>query len=173
MKFSTIARLCAVLPLVFAVTGCEKPKPKAAPAGTYAFDLMVKLSPKAEAAMKTSPDGFVVDAWYYGDALPAHRDKADQFGRIFLGDENWNFSANARKMHLHGEPIDMDTLAQVRDGQPLVNLTVESVAGNLDNPLKCHTFIGTVRQAQQKTPVLTCELDTDSYWETSADASSR
>ena len=171
MKFSTIAKLLAVLPLAMTLTNCDKPKPKTAPAGTYAFDVMVRLSPKAEAAMKTSPDGFVVDAWYYGDALPAHRDKADQFGRIFLGDENWNFSANARKMHLHGEPIDLDKLAQVRDGQPMVNLTVESVAGNPDNPLKCHAFIGPVRQAQQKTPVLTCEFDTEQYWESGDGAS--
>ena len=51
MKFLTIAKLLAVLPLAMTLTNCDKPKPKTAPAGTYAFDVMVRLSPKAEAAI--------------------------------------------------------------------------------------------------------------------------
>jgi hypothetical protein len=167
MKFSTCAALMAVL----ALTGCEQPKAKSAPPGTYAFDVMIKLSPKAEAAMKTSPDGFVVDAWYYGIAKPDYRDQADQLNRIFLGDEGWNFSANARKMHLHGEPIDIAKLSQTIDGQAMVNLTVESAAGHPGNPLNCHAFIGSIREAQKTTPVLACEFDTEQYWETEAESS--
>ena len=171
MKLSTWAGYLAVVPLATALSGCDDTKPKSPVKSVYAFDVAIKLSPKAEAAMKTSPDGFVVDAWYYGIAKPEYRDKADQLNRIFLGDENWNFSANARKMHLHGEPIDTAKLNQTIDGKPLVNLTVESMAGNPDNPLKCHAFIGPVSGAQQKTPVLTCEFDTEQYWETEADSS--
>ncbi len=165
MKLLTLAALVAAVTL----TGCDHAKPKTAAApGQYAFDVTVKLSPKAEAAMKTSPDGFVVDAWYYGLAKPQSRDKADQLNRIFLGDESWNFSANARKMHLHGEPIDATLLTQTVDGRPWVNLTVESVAGDPANPLKCKPFIGPVSGAQQATPVLTCEFETEPYWETAA-----
>ncbi|MBW8734695.1 MAG: hypothetical protein JF571_10385 [Asticcacaulis sp.] len=164
--------MLAVLPLAVALTNCDQAdKPKLAKAGTYAFDISVKFSPKAEAVLKQSQAGLVVDAWYYGDAAPAAHDKADSLGRIFLGDENWNFSGNARKMHLKGEPIDTAKLPQIR-GPVLVFLTVETVAGDEDNPVKCHAFIGPIQQAQQTSPVITCEMDTEQYWEDVEESSS-
>jgi len=172
MTFHTIARSLAVLPLAVVLTHCDQAeKPVLAKPGTYAFDVSIKLSPKAEAALKQQGEGEIaVDAWYYGDALPAYRDKADTLGRIFLGDETWNFSRNARRMHVKGEPIDAGKLPRVRDGQPQVFLTVAIPAGSPENPVKCHEYIASVRLAQQKPPVLTCEFDTERYWEDMADS---
>ncbi len=171
MKFHAIAKTLAVLPLAVALTHCDQAdQPKLAKPGTYAFDITVKMSPRAEAALKQSKTGLVVDAWYYGDAAPRYRDKADSLGRIFLGDENWSFSSNARKMHLKGEPIELAGLAQVRDGQPLVLLSVETAEGDPDNPIKCHDYIGAIRAAQQTPPVLLCEFDTERYWEDAAES---
>lgn len=173
-EFSTIAKSLAVLPLVVALAHCDQtPKPVAAKPGTYAFDVSLKMSPRAEAALKTSPNPMVVDAWYYGDAAPAFHDKADTMGRIDLGDENWNFSANARRMHLKGEAVDVSKLPQIRNGEVLVFLTVETGAGTPENPVNCHAYIGSVRLAQQRPPVLTCEFDTERYWEDASDSSSQ
>ncbi|WP_443749613.1 hypothetical protein [Asticcacaulis solisilvae] len=174
MKLSTVAKGLAVLPLVVALANCsQEHKPVLAKPGTYAFDITVRISPKAEAALKKSGAGLTVDAWYYGDAAPAHMDQADKLGRIFLGDENWNFSGNARKMHLKGEPIDTSKLPQTRDGQPQVLLSVEPDGGDPDNMLKCHDFIGKVQLAQQTPPVILCEFDTERYWEDNADSASQ
>jgi len=175
MKLHVIGKILAVLPLALVLTHCDQtPKPKLASPGTYAFDVSVKLSPKAEAALKQQTEGEITaDAWYYGDALPAYRDKADNLGRIFLGDETWTFSRNARRMHLKGEAIDTGLLPQVRDGQPLVFLSVTIPAGDPENPVKCHDYIAPVHQAQQTPPVLTCEFDTERYWEDIADSASQ
>jgi len=172
MKLHAIAKILAVLPLAIVLTHCDQtPKPKLAKPGIYAFDVSVKLSPKAEAAVKQQGElEITADAWYYGDALPAYRDKADNLGRIFLGDETWTFSRNARRMHLKGEAIDTGLLPQVRDGQPLVFLSVTIPAGNPENPVKCHDYIAPVRAAQQTPPVLTCEFDTERYWEDLAES---
>lgn len=166
MKLYTIARVLAVLPLAVVLAHCDQtPKPVPAKPGTYAFDLTVKMSPKAEAALKTGPDGLVADAWYYGDAAPAFRDKADSMGRISVGDENWTYSTNARRMHMKGEAVDVSKLPQIRAGEVLVFLTIDVHGSDPDNPIKCHDYIAPVRVAQQKPPVVTCEFDTERYWE--------
>jgi len=174
MKFLNFVKLIVLLPLALALTDCDRVgvllKPKPEKPGPYAFDVVLKMSPKAEAALKRPGSGLVVDAWYYGDAAPAYRAQADKLNRIYLGDEQWNYSGNARRIHLRGEPIDAAQLPQTRDGQPQVLVSVNSAEGDPDNMLSCHDYIGPIRLAQQHTPVLDCEFDTENYWdETSAE----
>jgi hypothetical protein len=167
LGFMNIAGRLSWLPLVLALTQCDRidamMKPKAKEPGPYAFDITLKVSPKGEAALKQAPDGLFVDAWYYGQAAPGYRGQADRLNRIYLGDERSNYPATVRRIHLKGEAIDASKLSQTSDGQPMVLLSVGG-GGTLDNPLSCHDYIGQVRHAQQRPPVLYCEFDTEHYW---------
>ena len=166
MKFSKLARLLALLPLALALTQCNRigglfgaKKP-----GPYAFDLVLMMSPKADAATKPNPDGLIVEAYYYGDAAPAYRDEADTLNRIYLGRERWTYDGKVRRVHLEGEPIDTAKLSQTSDGLVRVLVSVDGV-GASGNRAECHDYNGPVRQAQQHTPVLQCEFDAERYWE--------
>ena len=180
MTFPKCVKSLALAPLLLLLTNCDKVealfKPKPKPPSPYAFDAVLKMSPKAEALLKRPGSGLTAEGWYYGDAAPAHRDDADQLNRIFLGKEDWNYAAATRRIHLHGEPIDAAKLAETRDGQPQVILTVMitqgTLAGDPDNPLSCE-FTGSVRVARQQAPILYCEFDTEHYWDEVSEASSQ
>ena len=169
MKFLNLARLLALLPLTLVLTQCDQvgalfgaKKP-----GPYAFDLVLKMSPKADAATKPNPDGLFVDAYYYGDAAPAYRDQADTLNRIYLGRERWSYDGKVRRVHLEGESIDTSKLSQTSDGLVRVLVSVDGVGPSGDRAA-CHDYNGPIRQAQQKTPVLQCEFDAERYWENAA-----
>lgn len=168
MRLQTFIRLLGVIPLTLALTQCDqaagifKQKPK--PPGPYAYEVVLRVSPRGEAALKQNTDGIFVDAWYYGQAMPAYRDQADRLNRIYLGNERWTYPSTARRLHLRGEVIDTSKLSQIREGEPMVLLSV-GPGGSPENPLSCHDYIGSVRQARQKTPVFYCEFDSERYWE--------
>lgn len=179
MTFPKHLKTAGLLPLLLLLTQCDQVealfKPKPEKPSPYAFDVILKMSPEAEAELHKPHAGLSAEAWYYGDAAPAHRDDADKLNRIVLGAEDWTYAAGTRKLHLHGDGIDPAKLAEVRDGQPQVILTVwirvGSMAGDPDNPLSCQ-YTGMVRVAQRQPPVMHCEYDTERYWETaSSDAS--
>lgn len=176
MTFPKILKIALLAPLLMGLTQCDRIhgmfKPKPEKPSPYAFDVMIRLSPKAEAAMKQPDTSFYVKAYYYGDALPAYRKDADDINRVYLGDETWNVSGNARKIHLHGEPIDVSKLSETRDGQPQVLLSINGSAGSPDNPLSCHHYTGPIRLAQQHLQTLDCEFDTETYWDDQSDAAS-
>lgn len=172
--------LLALIGLTLAVSACDRipglSKPKPEKPGPYAFDLTLRLSPKAAAAMKQTRDSLIVAGFYYGDAQAAYRKDADDLNRIHLGEERWGYSGDARKLHMHGEPIDTSKLSETRDGQPQVLVTVYSIRpiGEPDDMLSCHHYIGSIRLAQQHTQVLDCQLDSENLWDNStADASSQ
>ncbi len=178
MTFQRRLKIAGLVPLLL-LTQCDRVeavfRPKPVKPSPYAFDVVLKMSPKAEAELKQPDAGLSVDSWYYGDAAPAHHDEADSLNRIFLGKEDWNYPAGTRRLHLHGEPIDASRLAETRDGQPQVLLNVWIRVGNIegdpDNPLSCE-YTGLIRAAQQQTPVLHCEFDTEHYWEDASSDSS-
>lgn len=129
---------------------------------TYAFDVNIKVSPQAEAAMQNPGSRLAVHATYYGYASPAHSREADNFNRIYLGEETWTYSGKARRLHLHGGPIDTARLPHTRDGQPWVVLTINA---ERSGSVSCQPFIGPIRLAQQHSPIRECELDSERYWE--------
>ncbi len=180
MTILKILKIAALVPLVLGLTQCDRVqallKPKPDKPGPYAFDLVLKLSPKAEAAMKQSRDSFIVAGLYYGDAKPAYRKDADDLNRIHLGEERWGYSGLARKVHMHGEPIDTSKLPETRDGQPYVLITVYTIEpiGDPDDLVSCHQYVGPIRLAQQQTQMLYCQLDSENAWgDQSAEASSQ
>ncbi len=175
MRLSTLAKLAALLPLI-GLTHCDQVhalfKPKPEKPSPYAFDLVLKVSPKAEAAMKGNAEDISLDVWYYGVAAPAFRAEADQLNRIDLGAERWSYSPGTRHVHLHGGPIDTAKLAHTTDGQVQVFVS-GGIGGRFDPPLICHDYIDSVRHAQQVTPVLHCEFETERYWADAAESSSQ
>lgn len=179
MTFSNLARALMLLPLTAALTQCDKIhallKPKPEKPGPYAFDVMLEMSPQGEAALKHS-QGLFVKASYYGYAKPAYRGDADSLNRLYLGDESWTYSANARKVHLKGEPIDRSVLPHTTDGQAYVVLSVNGLVGGPDNEdtLGCHSYIGTIQFAREHPQVLRCEFESEHYWDSaSAETSSQ
>lgn len=168
MTFLNLAKLLVMAPLLLALSDCGradavlKPKPKRP--SPYAFDLVLRMSPRAEAALKRPGSTLSVDAEYYGDAAPAYRAQADPINRIYLGEEHWTYSGNARRVHLHGEPIDTSKLPQTRDGQAQVIVSVTGSSAP-DDLLSCHDYIGFIHSAQEQAPVLDCEFDTERYWD--------
>ncbi len=168
MKHLKFAATAALLPLVLCLNGCDQVqamlKPKPEKPGPYAFDFVIRMSPKSEAVMKKTP-GIFVDAWYFGDAAPAYRAKADQLNRIELGDERWNFSNTTRRVHIEGQPIDTSKLSQTSDGVARVFLTADINSNDPGYVLTCHSFIGPIRQAQEHPQTLDCQFDAERYWE--------
>ncbi len=178
MTLPNLARALAVLPLALVLMQCDRIhalfKPKPSP---YAFDVTLQVSPEGEAALKHS-QGLYVKASYYGYAAPAWRAQADNLNRLYLGDESWNYPSTARRIHLHGEPIDTSVLPHTTDGQAYVVLSINGLVGGPDDEdlLKCHDYIGTVQFAREHPQVLQCEFDSEDYWENvaaSAESSSQ
>ena len=172
MTRPAFGKLMALLPLAIALTQCDqvhamlKPKPDAP--SPYAFDLVLRMSPRAEAALKQPGKHLFVDAWYYGDATPAFHAQADKLNRIFLGDESWTYPGAARRVHLRGAPMDTSKFSEIRGGQPQVLVDATQQEGDPDNLVHCHAYTGSVRMAQQQVQVLNCEFDTEDYWENAA-----
>ncbi|ESQ87259.1 hypothetical protein [Asticcacaulis benevestitus] len=163
--FNRIRHL-ALLPLILGLTQCDvveaihNPKPKDGP---YAYDLILKTSPKAEAALKSS-EAFYVDAYYYGHAKPAFISEADTLHRIYLGRERWDYAPTSRRIHMYASKIDTKKLSQTIEGETWVVVTVigSGVPGKV---VDCHAYIGPIREAHQRAPEMHCELETENYWE--------
>ncbi|MGZ3305576.1 MAG: hypothetical protein ACXU8U_06915 [Asticcacaulis sp.] len=169
-------RIAGLASILVMLTQCDQVhalfKPKPAKPGPYAFDLTLEMSPKAEAELKQPGKGLSIDASYYGDAAPAYRSEADKLNRIYLGEERWDYSAGARRIHLHGEPIDTSKLPQTRDGEVQTVVSVHLSESSPDDPFTCHYYVGPVRRAQQYPQVVRCELDGETYWDSHDTAAS-
>ena len=159
-------KLLALVPLVF-LTQCDAFKPKV----NYGYDIELKVSPKGEAALKTS-QGLFVDAWFYGEAAPQYRSEADELNRIDLGADHLDFPAGARRLHVTGEDANPSKLSHTHDGVMRVFVSVDRTGAPADGPqLKCHDFIGTLAQAQKEPVVMRCEFENETYWEDAASSS--
>ncbi|CAL4868975.1 hypothetical protein MMA231_03265 [Asticcacaulis sp. MM231] len=166
MKLINLIKYLGLAPIVLGLTQCDlieaihNPKPKDGP---YAYDLILKTSPKAEAALKSS-EGWYVDAYYYGHAKPAFVSGADTLHRIYLGRERWDYAPTSRRIHMYAGKIDTKKLSQTIEGETWVVVTVigSGVPGKV---VDCHAYIGPIREAHQRAPEMHCELETEHYWE--------
>jgi len=166
MTFFRPIRHLALVLLALGLTQCDvveaihNPKPKDGP---YAFDLILRMSPKAEIALKSS-EGLTVDAYYYGHAKPGFIGEADSLHRIVLGRETWSYAASLRRVHLYAAGIDTKKLPRTVEGEPMVLVTVlgSGVPGKV---VDCGSYIGPIREAHQRSPEMHCELESEQYWE--------
>ncbi len=173
MKLANCMKALVLLPMAFGLADCDKIqaviKPKPDKPSPYAFDVMVKMSPKSEIVWNKTP-GISVEAFYYGEAAPAYAAEADADGRIDLGDERWDYHPIAHRLHLKGVPIDPAQLAKTKDGQVRVFVTVEMGSRDPEYVLSCMNYTGTVRQAQQQVQTIGCQYDAERYWQDAAES---
>ena len=166
MKLNLFAKLLLLVPLAIGLMQCDvveaihNPKPKD---GAYAFDLVLRMSPKAELALKSS-EGLTVDAYYYGHAKPGFTSEADSLHRVVLGQETWVYAANLRRVHLYAAAIDTKKLSKTVEGEPIVLVTVigSGVPGKV---VDCGSYIGPIRVAHQRSPEMHCDIESEQYWE--------
>jgi len=158
--FRKILKAVCLAPPALLLCQCDAMKPKPKAPSPYAYTVLLKFTPMAEAAMNRTKDTIDVDAYYYGDPTPAAASRADKLGRLVLGDETVGWSGNTRRVHLEGT-IDASLLKDIR-GEPQVLISVMSRTNPdaaQDQLIHCKTWIGTVKMARERSPVIGCELD--------------
>ncbi len=152
-----ILKAACLLPLVVALCQCAPAKPKGP--SPYASSVRMAFTPMAMAALTQAKDSFVVVAYYYGDPTPAAQKNVDDVGRLALGEDRDAWALNTHLVHLAGN-IDTSLLSQVRDApQVLITAHASTPIGGDDDILHCKTWIGTVKNAQEKPPLIACELE--------------
>lgn len=156
MHRKLFAGACLV-PLALGLWQCDAFKPKAA--SPYASTVRMAFTPMSLADMARNKDTFAVIAYYYGDPIPQHREKLDEVGRLILGEERHGWTSNARRVPLDGD-VDTSLLPQIR-GQVQMLVTAYSVTpmGASDDLIHCRSWIGTVKEARERPPLVACELD--------------
>lgn len=170
MKIINYARVLAILPLI-TLADCHKIfKPKPERPGPYAFDVTLKMSPKSEVAMKDAV-GISTEAYYFGQKAGAPLDYTVRQNRVELGDERWDLQPGVRRLHFEGTAIRKSDLAQTSDSEARVLVTVDIVSKDPEYVLTCKNYVGAIRQAQQRPPVIKCEFDAERYWEDHAESS--
>ena len=141
------------------------------PPSPYASDVRLAFTPTSLASMGRQQDTIVVVAYYWGDPLPQHHEtadgvarviqggKVDAVGRFILGEERYGWTIEARKVHLDGN-FDRSLLPQIR-GPVQMLVTAYSIQPNgaSDDLIHCRTWIGTVKMAQERAPLIACEMN--------------
>jgi hypothetical protein len=154
-------KLAALAPLSLLLWQCHAAeKPKATAPSPYAVSVRLAYTPMALAALIREKDTVGVDAYYYGDPKPEAQSKADKLGRLALADELHGWSPDTRRVPFGGN-IDTSLLPDLRD-EPQLLVSADSIGsdGGSDQLIACKTWIGTVKNAQAKPPLIACELDT-------------
>jgi len=117
--------------------------------------------------------GISVEAYYFGRKPGAPSDYTVRQNRIELGDERWDFQPDVRRLHFEGGAIRKSDLARTSDGEAMVLVTNDIVSKDPEYVLTCKKYVGPIRQARQRTPVIECEFDAERYWEDRAESSAQ
>ena len=151
-----IAAAC-LIPLPLLLCQCNVLKPKAP--SPYASNVRLAFTPMSLASMARQKDTIVVVVYYFGDPVPQHRETLDGVGRLILGEERHGWTTDARRAPLDGA-VDRSLLPQIR-GPVQMLVTAYSIQPDAasDDLIHCRTWIGTVKMAQAKPPLIACELE--------------
>ena len=152
-------KVLCLAPLAIGLCQCDglKSKPKAP--SPYAASVRLAYTPMARAAMIANKDTLVVNAYYYGDPTPQSVGKADELHRISLSDERYGWTVDAHEIKIDGN-IDTSLLPEIQ-GAPQLLVHAYSIKPDAtqDELLRCKTWIGTVKEAQARAPLIACELE--------------
>ncbi len=153
-------KLAALASLPLLLCQCQAEKPKAKGPTPYAVAVRIAYTPMALAAMIRNKDTLAIDAYYYGDPTPQALAKADTLHRLALGDERYGWPPSTHRVQFNGN-VDTSLLPQIR-GEPQLLIDAQPLAsdGSSVDLVSCRTWIGTVKIAQAKPPLIACELDT-------------
>ncbi len=164
-----VLKLACVAALPLLLCQCEGLKPKTP--SPYASNVRLAFTPMSLADMADKKDTIVVVAYYFGDPLHPGREsvsdadrliqgaKVDAVGRFILGEERYGWSLDARRVHLDGN-FDKSLLPQIRGPVQMI-VTAYSIQPDAasDDLIHCKTWIGTVKMAQERPPLIACELE--------------
>ena len=147
-----------LVPMAACLWQCDTAKPKGP--SPYAVTVRIAFTPMARAAMDRTKDDIDVNGYYYGDPTPQALAKADALHRLVLLDESASWPGNITHVTLTGN-IDTSQLSNIR-GEPQLLVTAYSVTDikAQDELIHCKTWIGTVKNAQARPPLIACELET-------------
>lgn len=160
MMIGKILKAACLLPLTVGLCQCDSLKPKPKALSPYALKVRLAYTPMARAAMLDHKDTIVVNAYYYGDPTPQAAAKADTLHRLALSDEKYGWSVDTRLVKVDGN-VDTALLPEIR-GEPQLLASAYSITTDAarDELVACKTWIGTVKEAQSRAPLIACELET-------------
>ncbi len=122
------------------------------------FEIILYFSPKAAQELAFTGQDVAVDAMFYGDPAKAFASKADNMGRIALGEEKVINSPSVSVFAISGARIDAGKLRMIQ-GSPKVNVNVFSVLKRQpSNILECGIIDGDVPRPDQGPTRLHCKL---------------
>ena len=131
------------------------PAPPAASAG---FTIDLTLSERAAAELARRNEGVVAAIWYRGEALPAHRRRADEEGMIFLGEERIAAAGRAGPILVTGRAYRRARSAWIRGpAQVTVNL-FSARRSDPNNLLECGLIDAPLPQVAGRRHALRCAL---------------
>ena len=112
------------------------------------FTVTLSFTPEALARLTRLREGMVIDASYYGDPLKRYAGRADEVGRIDLGNDRQVVEPARRRVLLSGAAIDRRRLGWLA-GPVGVNVNVYSARRRgPDNILDCNAFDDTLAKAR-------------------------
>ncbi len=154
-----ILKAACLLPLTVGLCQCDSLKPKPKGPSPYAMTTRITYTPMARAAMIAHNDTLVLNAYYYGDPTPQAMAKADELHRLSLSDERYGWDVNTKAIKVDGN-VDTTLLSDIR-GEPQLLVHAYSVQADAtqDELIHCKTWIGTVKEAQTRSPLIACELE--------------
>jgi len=164
-KTRLVARLAATIGALL-LTQCGKPTDsdtllgkKAAENPAVAFDVVVEVTPEAEARFKASGDNLLVDVHYYGYPTEAARPRANQIHQIGLGDDKVAVPSNIRKIHIPGGGLEQKSLGDI-EGDVMVLIDGASVmpVGARSDQVVCSFYRERLEVARKQSPVLKCDI---------------
>ncbi|QFU16330.1 hypothetical protein [Microvirga thermotolerans] len=133
--------------------------PSLAVAADFGLTVDLSFSPKAAAKLSSLSEGVVVAAFFSGPPTPAARKRADETGRIFLGNEKVTVESDVRSARLTGRVVPRNRLDWVEDRKVEVLVNVYSARRRgPDNILDCDVFEGEVAEAAKAPVRIGCKL---------------
>ncbi len=122
------------------------------------FTISVLLSAKAAKEMEFTGQSLAVDAVYYGNPNKVSVRKADNSGRIDLGEERTTLSGIGGIATIIGRQFKLQNL-QFIAGAPQVNVNIFSMTnGKPSNILDCEIIDGNIPRPDEEMTRLHCKL---------------
>lgn len=169
-----ISGAAALLALAAACQPAEEPVPTepgpaaqpavsavpAAPAG-FGYDVQLVFTPATVEKLKGMGEQVSVSAYYFGEAVPAARERTNDIDQIDLGNELIDVQPGDQTVHMTGSMVDQAKFADVEGGKPsvLINVfTARKKDGN--NLINCGIFQNLIEKAQAAPMKIECDLIT-------------
>ncbi|ESQ75513.1 hypothetical protein [Asticcacaulis sp. AC402] len=126
----------------------------------FSYDVLITLTPAAEARLKTRGEKLTVETLYYGNVTPATAAMADpKDGTLHLNTDRVTVEPASQTVRMSGVGVDPVKLAYITQQKPLALINVyASKDGNKVATIACDVFQDYVAVAQEKPVKVNCDL---------------